>query len=315
MAVPQTFSAGAVVVQDTLLASPVGMAGLVSEEIDLGNVVRTTKAAGSVYERAAAVVSRSPTASFGTNQVKSLLGLTGGLGRCILNDATHPGVDLYLNKDACNGFDLTDSQRYRIGDGFLAPTSLSVSHREDAQMTAGVTAISVGGNEPIQVDPSIAFPTGLADTERFGLYQQTVGGINLEGCNSMQIDFGVSVRTESADGAVFPEFITVDDVVTRVTLGGINPRWLADSGIPIGGRKMTHADTTLRLVRYVTNEADAYMTLTAAEHITFTLHGIGTITSTSASDGGSAATCSLMLYAIHDGTNVPMIIDTAAALV
>ena len=316
MSVTNVYHAGAIFVHDLNLVSAVGFAGLTNENIELGNEIQTSRAFASVYERDGAITRRAPTIGVTTQQIGTALDLVGGSGRCIKSDVTHPGLDAYLlNSDECNQYDLTDSRRYRMEQGILIPESLTVEHQGVGSIGLQAIAVSKGGNEPLQEADAITMPTGAVDDERYGLYQQTVGGVLLTGSKSLGIEFGVTVTQEDADGAIYPEWVSVGSIVTRVTLGGINPKWLGSSVIPVGGRKMLHTDTTLRLARYSNAEADSYMDLTGNHHIAITVAGLGYITTAAnASGGAEAATSSLVLVALHDGTNTPLQIDTTAAL-
>ena len=314
MSVNSVFSAGIIQCHDVPLSSAVKFAGLVSKNIELGNEVRTQQAAASIYERTATITRRAPSFGMATTQIATALDLIGSVGRCITADGTHPGLDAYLvAHDEFNHRDLTASQRYRMTKGLLVPESLSVEHRGIAQLAMSARASYDGTNEPLQVDEDITLPTGAVDTEQFTLYQQTIQSVTLTGVKQMAIEFGVQVTEEDADGSIFPEWLSVGSVVTRIRLGGINPKWLASGIIPIAGKPLTHAGTTLRMIKCL--DGGSYAPLASAVHIGITVAGLGTITTAaSAGDGNGVAGSELVLIAVHDGTNVPLVIDTTFAL-
>ncbi len=318
MAVDGVYSAGAIILQtlDPVMASPIGFAGLTSEAVETGNEVRTGMDAAGIYESRAMITKRAPYVPFGTTQIATALNLMGTSGRCINSDGTHPGLDAYLfAHDRCDARDLTASLRYRIGVGLLTPQTITAEHRGVAVITGRAYACSSEGNEPLEKAENITVDTsGLADTEEYTLYQQTVGGLDLTGCKRMSIECGVTVTEEDADGSIFPEWLSVGSIITRVRLSGLNPNWLKSDVVPMAGKKMEHIDTVLRLVKCANADASSYVALTTAEHIAFTLHGLGYIgTAANANDGQKASSTDLLLVALHDGTNVPLQINTTAA--
>ena len=99
MAVPNVFSAGAIVLDSTSQAAPVGFAGLSSQSIDINTAIRTQRAFGEVYESQTTIVGRAPGIAFSTSQVGTVLGELGDRGICIKSDGTHVGAEAYLLLD------------------------------------------------------------------------------------------------------------------------------------------------------------------------------------------------------------------------
>jgi hypothetical protein len=296
------------------MASPVGLAADVSQVIELNQDIRTGMEQAGVYESRASVVARRPTILFGTTQLASYLDLVGAWARCINSDGTHPGFDAYqLAHDRCSHRDLTNSDRYRVGDGLILTDSISVNHQGRAEVSGRVVAITdSSGNEPVVKDTGVTYPNTAVDDEEFGLYTCTVGGDDLTGLKNIVIEPGVEVTQEDADGSIFPEWASVGAILTRIRLQGVSPAWLGSSVIPIAGKSIDHADTTLRFVKYASGSS--YDTLTNAVHIGITVAGMGCITTAANSSGRGVSTTEAMIYALHDGTNVPLIIDTTFAL-
>lgn len=317
MTVAGVYSAGAIFLQtaDPVMSAAVGFAGLVSEEINLGQEVRTGMESAGIYETRASIIKRAPSIGWGTTQVATALDMVGAAGRCINSDGSHPGLDAHLlAHDRCDARDLTAGLRYRIANGLLLPENLSVEHQGRAQLTGRAIAITdSNGNEPIAASSGVSFPSGAADDEEFGLYRQTVGGVTLTGAKRLSIDFGIEVTQEDADGSIYPEWVSVGAILTRITIGGINPNWLGNAyGVAINGELITHANTTLRLVRYVNGQS--YASLASAVHIAITVNGLGCITTAASARDRSASSTELMIYALHDGSNAPLLFDTTAAL-
>lgn len=319
MSIQTLQSSGGIVVHDTALAAAAGFTAHVNQSVELGNEVQARPQAGSVYEDNVMITSRSPVVGFSTSQIKTLLDLTGPIGRCIKSDPTHPGVDCYLvDHDECSARDLTDSTQYRIAQGYLTPQQLTAAHQELANMSGQVLASTKEGNEPLIESEGVTYPSAsMIDNESYTLYRCRVAGTTLTGLKNLQVDFGVDTTVESADGSVFPEWISVGSVVTRITLTGNNPRWLgaAAGRFARNGTPFTHANTTLQLIRCVETQAGEHRSIGDSVHITLTGAGLAVINSPgSTSDARQPATSSLMLYLVHDGTNAPLLINTAATL-
>lgn len=316
MTIAGVYSAGGIFIQtDTPeMAAAVGFAADVGQEVSLGIDVRTGMENAGIYESRASVVRRAPFIPFGTTQLKTFFDTVGVGGRCINSDETHPGLDAYqLKHDRCSARDLAASNRYRIANGLIVPESLSVSHQGRAELSGRIYAVTnSAGDEPIVKATGVTYPNTAADTEEYGLFACTVGGVNLTGLKSLQIDFGLQVMQESADGSIFDEWVSIESVVKRITMSGVNPDWLGNSVIPIGGKAVTHANTTLRLVKYV--HGSSYDTLASAIHIGITLDGLACITQAASSRGRGVSTTDLTIYPRHDGTNIPLLVDTTFAL-
>jgi hypothetical protein len=320
MSVPNLYSAGAIVLQNAAMAAPLGFAGLVSEAVELGTQYRTLKRHLSVWDSQASISRQDPAVNFSTTQIKTALDLMGARGVCITSQASpaRPGFDAYLSKhDKCNVRDLLNLRRFNFAEGYLFPGQLSVAHGGVATITGTAVASSSTANHPLAFFDDADAPASsvIADTESFGLYNQRVGGIELAGCTNLAIDFGVEVTRASADAAIWPEWISVGAVATRITLSGINPLWLSAAQIPIDGRPLTHANSVLRLGRHETDGTGAWDELASSTHIGITVAGVGAITTAaSASDETSPTTTDLVIIALHDGTNDPLVIDTTFAL-
>jgi hypothetical protein len=312
--VPNLYTSGGIVFHTADMAAAIGFAGLVSENVDVGTQFRTLRKFASIYESMAAISAQAPTITYSTTQIRTFYDLHDQGGRCITSqaDPARPGFDAYLIQHAnCAARDLTDSRRFRFAEGYAFPGTLTATHGGVATITGTAIGSSSTANHPLAFADSIAAPTNLRDTESFGLWRQTVCGVELEGVKSMTIEHGVEVVAESADGTIWPEWISVGSVAARITLQGINPLWLSASQIPIDGKPMAHTNTILRLARHETDGQGAFMPLTEEEHITISVAGLGAITTAaSASDDTSPATIDLQLIALHDGTNTPLVITT-----
>ena len=318
MSVNTVMTPGLIHLNDDNATSESALAGFTSLGLSTGIDVRTLMGVGGLWETTAAIVKTIPGLTFGTTQIETLLSWTSGTYRCIKSvGAGKHGIDAFLNKhDQCNARDDADSERYRFSNGLLVPRTLECSSGEIASMAAELHPVGDASNAPMQVDPGIALPSvAVATKEHFTMYDQTVGSVSLQGAKNVQFDFGVTVTKEMSDGDLVPSWVSVGSIISRITLRGINPRWLGVGAIPLGGRKLLHGDTSFRFARMVDADADSYMDLTGNHHLVITTYGLAYVTTPASGNGdGSPAENEVQIICLHDGSNVPLGISTGVAL-
>ena len=317
MTVPILKSPGGIYLQTAspAMASAVGFAADVSQAVELNQDIRTGMEQAGIYESRASIVARRPGIVFGTTQLKAYLDLMDVTGsyRCINSDGSHPGLDAYqLAHNRCSARDLTDSDRFRVSDGLIVTDSISVTHQGRAEIAAHVEAITDGTNEPIVKAEDITYPNDATDDQEYSLYACDVGGVALTGLKGITIEPGIEIIKEDADGSIWPEWVSVLSQLTRIRLSGINAGWLASGVLPIAGKAVTHANTTLRLVKMASGSS--YASLGSSVHITITVAGLACVTTAASATGRGISNTDAMIYCLHDGTNEPLQIDAAAAL-
>ncbi|MEN0109098.1 MAG: hypothetical protein AAF805_00095 [Planctomycetota bacterium] len=323
MAVTSLHSAGAIVLHSNGMADPLGFAVNDTQQVELNQRTQTLRRFGTAFESAVSATGRAPGISFDTQCLARALDVMGPLGVCVTSGSGSPaatGLDAYfIPHDRCNQRELAAALRYRASDGYLMPTSLQAAHGEVATLSGQAALVADGsGGEPLP-EPSLAtVPTAVIEAdEQFTLYEVRVAGVPLRGVKSVGVEFGIGLSVESADGAVFPEWVSVDTIATRITVTGVNLNWLSQTDIPVGGKRGTHLDTYIRLARYARDNDAAnvlsYDDPTAETHIELTASGLALIDTISGS-GSGPANCALQIVAVHDGTNAPLVADTTARL-
>ena len=109
--------------------------GIFNEDLQANVTVKREVAANSVFAKVASIESVKPVATFSTYNIAQALDADGlGLsGICITSDETHPGLNMYAQKQGCSGpASGSVHRKYNIATGILAPQSLSVDHRGDS---------------------------------------------------------------------------------------------------------------------------------------------------------------------------------------
>lgn len=316
MSVDAVFSPGAIFIDDDAASSEVGLAGLGSYGVTTGNEARTIRGAGGLYETSAHIHKQAPGFSFATSQINTALSLTAGGVRCIKSvGASKYGMDAYLAKHDCDGRSVSDNQQYRFANGLLVPRTLELTHGEIASMALELKPTGDESNHPMTSTAGVVIPAGAVANEAYTLYRATVAGAVLKGVKSTQLEFGLTVTEEMADNDLWPTWASVATYATRITLSGLNPRWLSDTVIPIGGKKLELANTRFDAVRYVDTDAGSFMPLNENHHITIGTYGLGFITTAASGSGDASLTSTeLQIICLYDGSNAPLTINRTASL-
>lgn len=304
MAVDNKHSLFAVVVGSTTLG------GISQQNISLGTEVRGEPRSGELYTRQQAMVAQAPRAGFTTDHIAAGLNLCGGSGLSISDLAN--GLILHLQKMGKTG-PLSGSvhRKYTLVDGVMVPTTLSVSHGGDATLGFDMAATYDGDNDPVQIADDQALPTQSTVVQTFTLGPITIGAVTIDNLKSLEINFGLQVVTEGADGDIHPTEVGVVAVQPIITLRGIDPEWLKAANIPLTGKATTHANTAIYLRK---RTATGFVADATEEHIKFTADGLAYVDDAMSASGMDSAETSLILMPEYDGSNAPIVINTTSAL-
>lgn len=285
------------------------LGGITNQAINTGSELVGEPTSGGVYPSFVSLVTQNPGINTTTHAIAAALGLVGVAGAAIAG----AGVSAYAYAHAAGATRGGASlhKKYTFNAGMQVLRTLSCEHGKDAQLTLDTLGIYDGTHDPIVLAELQSVPT-LTDLERFTLGPITIGGIALTGVRRVEIDFGVSAAVEGSDGDVWPTFVSIDTIKPMITIRGIDPHWLKDTGgFLLEGGAATHANTAIYLRKRAiggTFVADA-----TAEHVLLTACGMAVV-DTPFDAGGEAGETELKLTCYHDGTNIPIIIDTTAAL-
>lgn len=274
---------------------------------------------GELYPRIQAVRGQAPRATFSTLAINAALdafaGAVLGLFAAPITTTGSKTLSLYLAKHTEGGGRESGSvhRKYLVNKGILYPRQLTCQHQGDATLDYEALCIYDGTNAPIV--PSLASlpSTPTSDALRFSLGPVKIGNVTLSAYRSLTIDFGVEARAEGAESAVWPTHSSVVRIAPRLTIAGIDPTWFAASGaVALDGLAATHANTLIYLRKRLAG--GTFVTNVTAEHISITACGIAYPEKLfEVTDGPAGVTLSMPLY--YDGTNLPLIVDTTAAIV
>ena len=93
---------------------------------------------------------------------------------------------------------------------------------------------------------------------------------------------------------------------------GIDPDWFSDSAIPLLGLKITKANTAFYLRKR--DLGGTFVADNVAEHVKFQGSALATNDSVVQVTGQDASGITLNIQFYYDGTNAPLVIDTASVI-
>ncbi len=283
--------------------------GITQQEGGINSEITQEPTSGEVTTRFQAINAQNPAASFTTMAIQDALDAIGQNGLAIPLPAA-PGIDFFAQKHAEGGTRAAGAvhRRYRFAEGIVIPRSLSVDHQGDASLNYDLIATFDGTNDPLVESDTITLPTGLTDNERFTIGPVTIESVLLTQIKSFQIDFGINVEVEGGDSDIFPTFVSIKTIQPVLTLTGIDVEWLKSDKIPRSGKCVTHANTKIFLRK---RKCPSFVADNVAEHIKITAEGLAHVTNAFSGDPVGATIVMPMKF---DGTNLPMVINTASII-
>lgn len=295
------------------------LGGVTEDSLNLGNQVSAEVTSGNVNPTVANLVSGAPGGRISTRSIAAWLDAIGTQGKRIYADVSHPGIVLYGQQHQQGSTRMSGSNHrsYTMTTGCLYPSRLSCDHQGDALLETMLAIIHDGTNVSIATADGIALPTNGADTARFTLGPLVLEGDTFGGVKSLALDFGVSSEADGADSDIHPTSVSILTASPTITIGGVNPAWFdsaGSTGIPAGGLCLGHASTTQYLRKRSRCTGTGFVADATAEHIAITFAGLAYLEEVAAGQGSGRRSCNLRIQTVHDGTNLPIIIDTTAAL-
>jgi len=305
MAVSQLHTLYAVVHDSTAIP------GVTRLNIDPQDQISAEATGGEAFTRFAALVGQDPITGFDCLGIATALGLVGLTGDNIADLANK--LTLYAYKMAEGGVRAGAGAHRKmvINDGLIIPQRLSVPHRGNATLTYQILITYDGSNDPIVLTESQSVPTAPSDVERFGLGPVSFGGVTLAQIRQFDIDFGITAVAESADGDLWPTTASIQTILPKVTLRGIDPTWFAAAGVPLAGKTGAHANSILYLRK---RNQTGYVANGTAEHIKFTVDGLAHLVPLFDARGSTPAETGVVIECEYDGSNNPITIDPASAI-
>lgn len=297
---------------DAAEASAIILDGTADQAVNISNSVEMEATAGALHPRFVPLRAQSFRCPITTRRIKDALDAIGVTGRFFLPDTGKPGVEVCFQKysETAGGRAGTSSHiKHTIAAGFIAPMSLQCSHQSDASLAYEIIPKYDGVNIPVVHNANQTLAALVGDDERFTLGPVSLGGQAIAGVSDVNINFGLNFALEGTDSDIWATFISLHSVMPSITISGTDLTQFA-SKVPIGGRALTHANTTIFLRK---RSESGFVADGTSEHISITVAGQAFVENMQASVGGRA-TNAIRLYPKFDGTNTPIVIDTTAAI-
>lgn len=293
-------------------ASSVQIAGMTNTGLPANTQILSESTGESLFPLVASVQGLRPVLNFTTLNLTQAINAIGLGGKCITSDGTHPGLTLYYAKWGCAG-PASGSVHLKlvIGNGVIAPRSLTVDHQGNAQLAYEVNVRYDGTNAPIVATNNVALPVLSANAARWTMAAAAVNSVAVTGKKSIGIQWSPQITQEGSDSEIYDSAVSIDSLPSIITFSGINPQWFAGAVgtqiSPIGGAAVDGATSYFTLRKR--NTADA-----TAEHIKISFDGLVYFQDIiNAAAQGLASSSFAITCAKAAGTN-PIVADTAFAL-
>lgn len=276
---------------------------------------------GDIFPSITTIQSHEESYEMTSLNVDDVLDTVGTTGVCLKSNNSKTGFEFFLTAlDQCQPGISSSNNNIQIQSrsssddvenyGLIWPGNLSIPHSGNATMSFNCTPKANGGNAAIMVNPGVVLPAIPDTNRRFGMGPVIVAGTQFIGKQSVDINFGVSILTESTDGNVFPDWVAIEKVLAVITIRGISPQWASANGIPRGGKKFAHANTTVYCRQKDTNQLSGFAAEGENKHIKITASGKAFMTDIATGNASSPTQSAFMMYVEKDGANAPLIANT-----
>jgi len=288
--------------------------GITGQAIGLGPELMGEASSGQVNPSIVSLVAVKPLINLTCKSLSDFFAEVGQLGEGIQVATPANVLTLYGYKHAAGGTRAgTLSHRaFIINSGIWVPRRLTAAHRADAQITSDVIVTWDGSNDPVVITDLQTVPALSGEDERFTIGPVMIGGVELTSVRQVEIDFGINAPSEGADSDLYDRIASVETATPVITLRGIDIEWFKAAGIPITGKAGTHANTTIYLRKKAV--AGTFVADGTAEHVSITACGLCVVDDAFNAGLTGPGETSLRMQCYHDGTNLPLVIDEAAAI-
>ena len=295
--------------------TPVILGGLTQVGLPQGADIAADIFSGGPWPQIVYTRSKRPTITFTTKNVAQILALTGASSLAVKTGGTYTAIEVILAQlDDC-GRTASGSVHRKIAYDFgcLFPRTLSVSSGQDAELTCEFISLSSdGATSPITIAGSQALPT-LPAVEVFAMHAlELTGSISVGQKTQMSVDFGITANALQLEDGVYPQLMSVDQLIPRCNFTSHDVAKLDSGAIPEGGLPVAHASSEIWF-RKRKPDADVLYAKTAEEHLKITIAGLAHVEEISGS-GNTPAALTGMITGEYDGTNSPIVVALDQAI-
>lgn len=302
-------------VQDAADGSATIIGSILDASAPIEQDVQSDSVAGTFYPQQVQVVNQKPAFRFNTLDIPKVIAAFGVTGKTIVSDTGKVGVAMYQAKYANSALVAGSNHRRLIFDESYAMVSrISVSHRQDARAECSAMAIWDGTNNPIVIGTAVALPTLPASAGRWTIGKVTIGGVLIT-CNiQVDIDFGITTDLFGCDSDIWDTHLNLDDIKPKISITSLDVENFGAATVPLIGLAGTHANTTIYLRKRTTSGLASFVGDATAEHIKITAAGILLCNEAMSASGNKQGQAQLEMTCTYDGTNTPLVFNTASAI-
>lgn len=302
-------------VQDNADSAAVIIGSLVNVTAPIDQEVQATATAGRAYPEQITIASQKPRLTFGSLDLPKVVTAFGLIGRRITGGTGKVGIAQYQAQYSDSA--LTSGsvhRRLRYDESYAYIRRITASHRQDAVAESEVAILYDGTNLPVIPEDTQALPTLPASAGRWTIGKVTVGSILLS-CNiQVDIDFGISLDVFGCDSDLYDTHLNVNQIAPKITITSLTPSgFVTSSGVPLAGLVGTHANTKIYLRKRSARGA-SFVADATAEHISITASGVLLINDAFNAQANQRGQMSLQMECDWDGSNAPIVLDTATAI-
>ncbi len=261
---------------------------------------------GGVDATFAAAMLVEPLVSFTTTDIKAALDAVGINGAAISSD-----VILFFQALAEGGTrqGATSHLKLTVVKGMVVPRTLNAAQGEKATISLDILPVSADGlASPITIATGQSLTGSPTVSAMWTLGQVKANNADLPDVDA-QIDFGINVIRESADGQVYATFSAIMDRRPVISFTTPNVTALSTYGLAGAARASSTILTLRKMDEGATRVADATIV-----HISFVVNE-GRISVRDVTGAhGERLGASMQITPTFDGTNAVIVIDTTAAI-
>lgn len=293
-------------------AGPVNMGSVVRQGLRIGNQVVQVPTSGEAFARFIALYGQKFSVMWEVLDLKTCLDACGVLGTYVTS-TIKTGVTLYAQKISEGGTRTAGATHdsWNIKEGYAYPSAITCEHQGDARLSYDLLPTWDGTNNPIVIAKDVALPSPITDALRYTIGPITLGGIVFDQVRRVSIGFGIAAQTEGADSDIWDGFSFVQSVIPSIRIDGVKKRWLDSTAIPLTGLLCTHANSSIIFRKRAIG--GTFVLPATAEHVKFTFAGLAVVPTIFESEGNAPGTVSIEIPISWDGTNNPLVANTASA--
>ncbi len=138
-------------------------------------------------------------------------------------------------------------------------------------------------------------------------------GVDLGCILSVDLDFGIAIRSSGCASNVYDTQIEVDSITPEITINTKKTEVFAAAAIPLSGKEATIANSFIKLRKRIKNTG-SFVAAATAEHVLVNFSGITYCDQAFDAQGNQDGTTNVRTTCVTDGTNTPVTINTASAI-